>query len=65
MGYVMVEVQELAYRLRETPETIHDSLLLLQEMGRAELYDRQGPWRLRLADTFHSDDDGKGSPSSA
>jgi hypothetical protein len=49
MGYVMVETKELAFRLRETPKTIEDALRLLQNMGRAELYDRHGRWKLHLA----------------
>jgi hypothetical protein len=48
MEYVMVETRELAFRLRETPETIEDALRLLQFMGRAQPYDRQGRWKLRL-----------------
>jgi hypothetical protein len=49
VAYVMVETKELAFRLRETPETIEDALRLLQVMGRAEPYDQSGRWKLRLA----------------
>jgi hypothetical protein len=42
MAYVMVDTKELAFRLRETPETIEDVLRLLQVMDREEPYDRSG-----------------------
>src|SRR5580692_10263822 len=45
---VMVEIKELAFRLRETPEAIEDALRLLQVMGRAEPYNRYGRWKLHL-----------------
>jgi len=48
MEYVMVETKELAFRLRERPETIEDALRRLQNMGRAEPYDRYGRWKLHL-----------------
>lgn len=48
-GYAIVEVSELAYRLREKPETIVDALVLLKGTRRAERYDR-GCWRLLLFD---------------
>jgi hypothetical protein len=50
MEYLMVETKELAFRLRETPETIEDALRLLRVMGRADRYDRHGRWKLRLAE---------------
>jgi hypothetical protein len=49
---VIVEVRELAYRFRETPDTIKDALMLLREMGRAEHVHRHGYWKLKLAGTF-------------
>jgi hypothetical protein len=62
-GYVVVEVSELAFRLREKPETIEDALMLMREIGQAESYDR-GCWRLRLFD-IRSDDDTKDGAISA
>ena len=50
--YVIVEIHESARRFRETPQTIKDALLLLNDMGRAEPADRGGHWKLKLADTF-------------
>jgi hypothetical protein len=55
MEYVMVEISELAYRLKETPETIQDALVLLRDMGRADAYDGHGRWKLRLADTVRAE----------
>jgi hypothetical protein len=52
LDYVMVEIHELGHRLRETPETVTEALLLLKDMGRAEPYDQHGRWRLHLADTL-------------
>jgi hypothetical protein len=52
MAHVVVETKELAFRLREAPETIEDALRLLQVMGRAEPYDRYGCWKLRPAETI-------------
>ncbi len=49
MEFLMVETKDLAFRLRETPETIEDALGLLRAMGRAARYDRHGRWKLRLA----------------
>jgi hypothetical protein len=49
MEYLMVETEELAFRFRETPQTIEDALQLLRATDRAEPYDRHGRWRLRLA----------------
>jgi hypothetical protein len=48
MEYLMVETEELAFRFRETPETIEDALQILRALGRAEPYDRYGRWRLHL-----------------
>jgi hypothetical protein len=48
---VIVEIQELASRFRETPRTIKDALLLLGDMGRAEPVDIYGCWNLQLAST--------------
>ena len=48
MEHAVVEVSQLAIRLRETPETITKALGLLEDMGRAERFDR-GSWRVRLA----------------
>jgi hypothetical protein len=50
MEYVMVDTNELAFRLRETRQTIEDALRLLQVIGRAETYDRYGRWKLRLVE---------------
>ena len=52
LDYVMVEIAELAFRLRETPQTIEDALLLLKDMGRADPYDRHGRWILRLGNAL-------------
>jgi uncharacterized membrane protein YgaE (UPF0421/DUF939 family) len=65
MDYVIVEIQELALRLRETPEAIEDALLLLRGLGRAYSYDGHGGWKLRLEGTVRSDSDGKGNAASA
>jgi len=54
MEHAMVEVPELAFRLRETPETIEDALLLLKQSGRAEACDG-GRWRLQLSNTGEKD----------
>lgn len=51
---VIVEIQELATRFRETPQTIKDALLLLTDMGRAEPADLGGCWKLQLASTLLS-----------
>ncbi len=48
MEYLMVETEELAFRLRETPQTIEDSLQILWALGRADRFDRHGRWKLRL-----------------
>ena len=52
LEYAMVQIPELAHRLRETPETVTEALMLLKDMGRAEPYDRHGRWRLHLVDTL-------------
>ena len=56
MEYLMVETKELAFRLRETPETIEDALQILRATGRAERYDRHGRWKLRLAEKLDRGD---------
>jgi len=59
MEYAMVEVKELAFRFREREQTIESALLLLKDMGRAELYDGHGRWRLRLTDAHRSSGEDK------
>ena len=56
MEHVMVETKELAFRLRETPETIEDALRILRATGRAGRYDRHGRWKLRLAEKIDRGD---------
>jgi hypothetical protein len=51
---VIVEIAELAVRLRETPQAMQDALGLLGKMGRAELFCLRGCWKLRLAGNFAS-----------
>jgi hypothetical protein len=46
---VTLEITELANRFRESPETIKDALLLLQDTGDAEPANLDGCWKLRLA----------------
>jgi hypothetical protein len=46
---VILEITELANRFRETPQTIKDALLLLQDTGCAEPANREGCWKLQLA----------------
>jgi hypothetical protein len=46
---VILEITELANRFRETPQTIRDALLLLQDTGDAEPANLDGCWKLRLA----------------
>jgi hypothetical protein len=48
--YLIVSIPELALQFRKTPQDIIDTLLLLRAMDRAEPLDRQGHWKLRLAD---------------
>ena len=45
---VTLEITELANRFRESPETIKDALLLLQDTGDAEPANLDGCWKLRL-----------------
>jgi hypothetical protein len=52
--HAMIDVPELAFRLRETPEAIEDALWLLKQTGRAEACDH-GRWRLRLSETGEID----------
>src|ERR1700693_6100176 len=49
---VILEITELANRFRETPQTVKDALLLLQDIGCAELSDLEGCWKLQLADAL-------------
>ena len=51
MVYVMVEVDELAKRLKEITETVEQALHLLRGMGRANIYGQNGRWRLELPET--------------
>lgn len=60
--FVIVEIPELARRFRETPRTIKDALLLLNDMGRAESTHLYGCWKLQLASTLLS---GREGPRSA
>ena len=48
MPNVTLEITELANRFRETPQTIKDALLLLQDTGCAEPADLDGCWKLQL-----------------
>ena len=45
---VTIEISELANRFRESPQTIKDALLLLQDTGDAEPANLDGCWKLRL-----------------
>ncbi len=47
--YVIVEIEDLVTRFRETSQTMKDALLLLRDMGFAEPVDPPGCWKLRLA----------------
>jgi hypothetical protein len=46
---VVVEVDELAFRLRETPRTINKVLFLLESERRAERTELDGLWRLHIS----------------
>jgi hypothetical protein len=46
---VILEITELANRFRETPQTVKDALLLLQDIGCAEPANLDGCWKLQLA----------------
>jgi hypothetical protein len=59
LEYVMVEIAELAFRLRETPQTIEDALLLLKDMGCADPYDRHGRWILRRREALDGQEKGE------
>ena len=59
LDYVMVEIAELAFRLRETPQTIEDALLLLKDMGCADPYDRHGRWILHPGETCDGHEKGE------
>jgi hypothetical protein len=45
---VTLEITELANRLRETPQTIKNALLLLRDIGCAEPANLDGCWKLQL-----------------
>ena len=49
--YLIVEIPELAFRLRKPPQAIKDTLLLLRAMGRAEPLDCREHWKVKLEDT--------------
>ncbi len=65
LGYstpdVVVEVPEMARRFRETPKTIKEALVLLEETGRAQPIHLSDCWRLQLTTTPLRDS--AGSPS--
>ena len=48
---IIVEIPELAFRLRKSPQAIKDTLLLLRAMGRAEPLDCREHWKVKLPDT--------------
>jgi hypothetical protein len=52
---VLVEVSELARRLRETPRTIKNALLLLQDMRRAHPARLGGCWEVQLVEDKRDD----------
>jgi hypothetical protein len=45
---VVVEVEELAFRLRETRRAVSEALVLLESQGRAERTKQNERWRLRI-----------------
>jgi len=55
---VVVEVPEMAHRFRETPKTIKEALILLQQIGRAQPIHLRGCWRLQLTTTRFGDSEG-------
>ena len=61
MPDVVVEVPEMARRFRETPKTIKEALVLLEETGRAQPIHLSDCWRLQLRSTGLRDS--AGSPS--
>ena len=61
MPDVVVEVPEMARRFRETPKTIKEALVLLEETGRAQPIHLSDCWRLQLTSTRLRDSEG--SPS--
>jgi hypothetical protein len=65
LGYstpdVVVEVPEMARRFRETPKTIKEALVLLEETGRAQPIHLSDCWRLQL--TSNRLRDSEDSPS--
>jgi hypothetical protein len=44
---IVVEVDDLAFRLRKTPRTITKALFLLEGRGRAKRTELEGLWELR------------------
>lgn len=45
---VVVEVEELAFRLRETRRSVAEALFLLESRGRAQRTEENGRWRLQI-----------------
>jgi hypothetical protein len=45
---VVVEVEDLAFRLRETRRAVTEALVLLENQGRAERTKQNGRWRLQI-----------------
>lgn len=45
---VVVEVEELAFRLRETRRAVTKALVLLESRGRAQQTEQNGRWRLQI-----------------
>jgi hypothetical protein len=45
---IFVEVEDLAFRLRETRRAVREALTLLEGQGRAERTKQNGLWRLRI-----------------
>jgi hypothetical protein len=59
LEYAIVEIAELAFRLRETPQAIEDALPLLKDIGCADRYDRHGRWILRPGVAFDGHEKGE------
>lgn len=45
---VVVAVEELAFRLRETQRAVTEALVLLESRGRAQRTEKKGRWRLQI-----------------